>query len=193
MGKQDRQLDWRKGFLLPVLVNVTTAGLVLLGALAFKEPLFRLFGASKEQEYPVYCVPEPVPNEGDPNLMDVELFIINRTVKHQNAPTLTAFLEVAASRRGVPTKSPDIVVRARNGVRITDVDDTKYAIFNQDKGKIEVVKPEEGEEWRIKVVEMAPSAILKVRVLTTRPLKGATRGQMARIGVVVEYAGLNPL
>lgn len=191
MRKERTQLEWLEKVLLPVLVNVITAILLLLGALALKEPLLDFFGGSRE-EYPVYCVPEPVPNKLNNELMDVELFIINRTVEPLNIQKLTELLKDKASNQGVPAESADIVLRAKKAVEIQNV--IEDAEFNQDKGKIEVLPPvSEGGEWRVKVIEMRASAILKVRILTTRQLEHAKRGGMARVGIIIEYPGLNPL
>lgn len=139
--------------------------------------------------FPFHCVPEPVPNRLNPELMDVELFFINHTPGFLTTETLTKFLEDKASKRAVPAESSDVVLRARSSVEIQNV--ITDPSFNQDKGQVRILAPSKGAgEWRVMILEMSPFAILKVRILTTRPLLGAKRGEMYRVPLVIDYPGL---
>src|SRR5207244_2223761 len=72
----------------PVIVNLTTASVVFLAAVLFKDPLYRYFIWQPNLDWPIYCVLEPHVNLDPRNRVSVDLFVINTEANNYSSQQL---------------------------------------------------------------------------------------------------------
>lgn len=184
------KIFWHKDFFLPIMINLVTAALLVLGAFLFKGPIMKFFGDTDEP-YPILCLYEPVPNESNPILMDVEIFIINQTNKKIAFEDLEKLVHDQVVKRGRYIASSDLIFKIHDNQKNVEITDVNSVLgFNDYKGNIKPIPPtKEDEPWRIRIYEIDPYKIFMFRAQTTCRILTAKRASPGAVPFDIEYPG----
>ena len=172
--------DYKKNIASPLIVNLLSALIIFLVAILLKDHIHRWLKSQPEvPEFPLFCLAEAYQSE-DGKFGD--FFIINLNDDTYSYGDLKAFLQLNISDQDAP-KVPNIKIRWDSDFgedKISKISEDEN--FNKGKGRIEIDPPDNKgrrEEWTIKVLEIKPKAILRLKILMTEYERGVRRGAKA--------------
>lgn len=181
-----RNWESKKNIVAPVIANLTTAFLVFLLFVLFKEPIYTFIkGGLTVEEFPLYCVAEPYNNEDGEVMSD--FFIINLRGRSYTEKDLKDNLRKASPDQYIEVEPYIRIVWDRPLGKIEDITEDKN--FNEKKGKIQIIPPEkENGEWIIRITEISPKGILKLTIFTDYS-RNMSRVHKASIPFKYNYPG----
>jgi hypothetical protein len=161
---------YRRWFLRPVAVNLSTALVLFLSSLLFAPVRHWLFPPEIVETYPLICVVEPYLHESTKQLA-VDVYVVNRRAKRYTREDLQAFLRDHYPQHTPEEVRPDFETRYMRGVGdLVKVERNKQ--FNRDKGELRIHEDKkDSRNIRIEVWEIEPRAIMKVTMLFEGILK----------------------
>lgn len=122
---------FRKGVLVPVIINLTTAFLLFVVVALFRDQIYeRLRPTPKTRSFPVTCLAEGYNNERGEVVADV--FIINRTGESYDEAKLVDFLRKNSSD---DETNFDPAVHLKWIAGPAQISVTEDAAYNRDKGR----------------------------------------------------------
>lgn len=183
--------DLRDKLVVPIVVNLTTALIIFVAVVIFKEPIYKLLGPEAVERYPIYVVAEPYTDEHD-GLLKADLFIINLTGDEQSESDLLTFLKISTAQDNDKPQGPDIAIKWNDDLgkgKITSIIEPQTE-FNEGKGKLEIQQPTLGDEaWGIRIRELRPKAIMRLVVATDYSQSGVDRTSKFFSPITVDYPG----
>lgn len=151
--------DYPKEYIRPILVSVSTAAILAIGAWIWTLTL----PTQKSTAYPIFCTAEPyaVTEDGFSKLL-IDFFIVNRSAE----PLKRADLSDAANK-GTSSTSPKssgtIYLRYTRTVGSASV--REDSIFNAHKAVLRVEKKDQSNDIEILIDSIEPRAVLLVTIV----------------------------
>lgn len=182
--------ELRQNFLLPLSVNLLTGLIFFVSVLIFKDPIYDYFKPSEGIDiYPIYCVAEPYTDSN--GQIDVDLFIINKSHESYDENGLNVFLRIPQNNENHRNETSMIQLKWKDGFESGEIlRIEKDEVFNKGKGRLIVIEPDMNKKnWAIKVEEIEPKAIIKLKIHSSYEFAGVTRAAKSFVPFQIDYAG----